>query len=194
VQPGVGAIDPAAVVWATSTAPAARRRAVVVASYSATRSLNTNDASVCGQPLTASSSFTPIGTPPNGSCTSAEAAASRAGSSSTKHTALSLESAMAANDPSSASVGEMMPARNASTREQASPIQGSDVMERRLATRPDQQTGDRRTCATTNPYPGRPAFPSSSRAHGLRRAQITASKPEPATALGRSSAVSIFQR
>ena len=83
----------------------------MVPSYSAIRSLKTSDASVWGQPLTGSSSLTPIGTPPKGRLTSAAAADSRACSSSTKHTALSFESAMAASDPSRASVGEIVPAR-----------------------------------------------------------------------------------
>ena len=54
-----------------------------------------------------------MGTPPKGSETSAVAAVARACSSSTKHTALSDEPAMAASDASSASVGEMVPARKA---------------------------------------------------------------------------------
>ncbi len=69
-----------------------------------------------------------MGTPPKGCDTSAASAVSRACSSSTKHTALSDESATAASDASRASVGEMVPARNASTSEQASSIHGCPVM------------------------------------------------------------------
>src|SRR4051794_16159441 len=60
-----------AVVRPHSTPPASRRRATIVASCDATRSANTRHASVSGHPRTAVSSFTPIGTPPNGSDTSA---------------------------------------------------------------------------------------------------------------------------
>ena len=67
-----------AVVRPTSTAPAARNRCTTVASCGATRSRRTRHASVCGQPPTSVSSLTPTGTPPNGSETSALAAAARA--------------------------------------------------------------------------------------------------------------------
>src|ERR1700675_4082304 len=53
-----------AVVWAVRTAPVARSRVIEVWSYSDTRSLKIIDASVYGQSLTRSSSFTPNGTPP----------------------------------------------------------------------------------------------------------------------------------
>ena len=78
-----------------------------------------------GHPSTGSSSFTPMGTPPKGRCTSAAAAARRAPSSSTEHTALSSDDATAASDPSSASVGEIAPDRKASTNEHASDSHGS---------------------------------------------------------------------
>ena len=65
-----------AVVWPTSTAPPrSRMRSTLRFVYLATRSLNGTDASVYGHPATASSSFTPTGTPPNGRFTSARAAA-----------------------------------------------------------------------------------------------------------------------
>ena len=51
------------VVSPTNTAPAARSRAVSVASWSARSSANGTDACVSGQPCTCASSFTPIGTP-----------------------------------------------------------------------------------------------------------------------------------
>ena len=68
-----------------------------------------------------------MGTPPKGSDTSALAALARACCSSMKHTALRSDAAMAASDASSASVGEMVPARNASTSAQASCIQGRSL-------------------------------------------------------------------
>ena len=80
-----------------------------------------------GQPPTVSSSLIPMGTPPKGSETSAAAAAARAASASRWLKALSSEASMAASDASSASVGEMVPARKASTSEQASPSQGWSV-------------------------------------------------------------------
>src|SRR5438094_754341 len=67
-----------AVVSPTSTAPAPRNRDTCVWSMSDVRSLNTSDASVNGHPFTRSSSFTPMGTPPNGNDTSAAPAAARA--------------------------------------------------------------------------------------------------------------------
>ncbi len=72
-----------AVVCPTGTAPAAWMRCIMVEVNVARRSANTSDASVAGHPSTESSSFTPIGTPPKGCDTSADAAASRARSSST---------------------------------------------------------------------------------------------------------------
>ena len=108
----------------------------MVPSYSAMRSLKTREASVCGQPLTGSSSLTPMGTPPKGRRTSAACADVRACSSSMKQTAFSDDAAMAANEPSRASVGDSSPARKASTREQASPNQGSPVTPVRLLTEP----------------------------------------------------------
>ena len=123
-----------AVVCPTSTAPAERSREVMVPSYSAMRSLSTSDASVWGHPLTGSSSFTPMGTPPKAVCTSADAAADGAFSSSMKHTAFNDDFSIAASDPSSASVGESSPSRKASTSEQASPSQGCPVTHTKLAT------------------------------------------------------------
>jgi acyl-CoA thioesterase len=90
--------------------------------------LNTNDASVAGHPATLSSSFTPVGTPPNGSETSAAAAAARARSGSTNDTALISLASMAASTASSSSAGERSPDRKASTSEQASPNHGVSVM------------------------------------------------------------------
>ena len=55
-----------AVVWAASTAPAARSRATWVESKADIRSAKTSDASVNGQPSTCSSSLTPMGTPAEG--------------------------------------------------------------------------------------------------------------------------------
>src|ERR1700742_4554612 len=54
------------VVSPTNTAPAARRRAVSVASLVAMSCSKTFDACVSGQPLTCASSFTPMGTPAHG--------------------------------------------------------------------------------------------------------------------------------
>ncbi len=74
-----------------------------------------------GQPATWSSSLTPIGTPPNGSDTSAAAAAAVARSRSRWQNAFSGLASMAAKTASSSSTGERSPRRNASTSEQASP-------------------------------------------------------------------------
>ena len=63
------------VVSPNGTAPAPRNRVTSVESWSDVSSLSGMDASVAGQPATWSSSFTPIGTPPNGSDTSALPAA-----------------------------------------------------------------------------------------------------------------------
>jgi len=93
-------------------------------SSSATRSAKITAASVNGHPFTRSSSFTPNGTPPKGSETSAAAAASRARSKSVWLKALSGEASIASMQASSASRGESVPARKASTSEQASPSQG----------------------------------------------------------------------
>src|SRR4051812_39991570 len=55
------------VVRPTGTAPPCpTSRSTNVEVWSATRSANTSDASVYGQPSTGSSSFTPTGSPPNG--------------------------------------------------------------------------------------------------------------------------------
>ena len=70
----------------------------------------------------------PIGTPPNGSETSAEAAADRALSGSRWLKQLSSLPSMAANVASSSSAGDRSPDRKASTSEQASPSQGESVI------------------------------------------------------------------
>src|SRR5580704_15162610 len=67
----------------------------------------------------------PMGTPPNGSDTSADEAVRRAPSGSRWQKAFKDEREIAARDMSSASRGEIDPARNAETREQASPVQTS---------------------------------------------------------------------
>ncbi len=114
-----------AVVWAASTAPAARSRTTWVESNGAVRSAKTSEASVNGHPATGSSSLTPMGTPPKGRDTSAAAAWARAASGSRWLTALRPDDPMAARDASSASVGLRVPARKASTSEQASSSHGS---------------------------------------------------------------------
>ena len=77
----------------------------------AMRSARGTDASVAGQPATASSSLTPIGTPPNGNDTSATPAASVARSRSRWLKALSGLASMAAYTASSSSTGERSPRR-----------------------------------------------------------------------------------
>jgi len=62
----------------------------------------------------------PTGTPPKGRETSAAAAAARAASASIWLKALRSDESMAASEASRASVGLMVPARKASTSEQAS--------------------------------------------------------------------------
>ena len=70
-----------AVVWPASTAPPwSTSRVTSVEVYVATSSANTTLALVAGQPVTWSSSLTPMGTPPKGFDTSAAAAAARAAS------------------------------------------------------------------------------------------------------------------
>ena len=101
---------------------------MVPSSTSDTSSFNASDASVNGQPATRSSSFTPIGTPPKGSDTSASAAAARASSAARCEKALRSEPSMAARQASSASAGDSSLALNASTSEQASPNQGASAM------------------------------------------------------------------
>jgi hypothetical protein len=74
-----------AVVCPASTAPPwSRIRCTMTDVCVATLSLKTTHASVSGQPATSSSSFTPIGTPPNGSDTSARRAAASASSRGVK--------------------------------------------------------------------------------------------------------------
>ena len=84
--------------------------------------------------MTSSSSLMPIGTPPKGSEVSALAAVTRADSASRCEMALSSEEAIAASDSSRASRGEMVPERNASTRETASLSQGEGVIPRSVLT------------------------------------------------------------
>ncbi len=83
----------------------------------------------------------PMGTPPKGRETSADAAAARAASTSRWLKALRPEASMAASEASSASSGLSAPARKASTSEQASPSQGWSVtattLTRRLRRRCD---------------------------------------------------------
>src|SRR5437660_1428383 len=114
-----------AVVWPVSTAPAARRRLMTVASWVDTRSEKTRLASLSGQPSTGSSSLTPTGSPPSGAETSAPATLARAASASKWQKALSRLAPMADRVASSSSKGERSPARNESIREQASPCHGS---------------------------------------------------------------------
>ncbi len=112
-----------AVVWPASTAPPrATIRCTIVAVWVATRSRNGTDASVSGHPSTWVSSFTPMGTPPNGKVTSAAAAADRAASRSSKHTAFRSLASTAAKVASSSSTGDRSPERNASTNPTASPV------------------------------------------------------------------------
>ena len=113
-----------AAVAPTNTAPAARSREVWVVSWVPIRSLKTSDASVYGHPATSSSSLIPMGRPPKGSEVSAAAAVARAASASRWVKALSSEASMADSEASRASVGDTVPDRKASTREQASPCQG----------------------------------------------------------------------
>src|SRR5690606_7238329 len=95
------------VVNPTRTAPpSASIRPALVDVCSATRSRNTAQASVYGQPVTASSSLTPIGTPPNGSDTSAAAAAANARSGSRNENALRSLASIAASVACNSSVGE----------------------------------------------------------------------------------------
>ena len=150
-----------AVVWPARTAPAARSLVTWVESYSATRSLNTSEASVEGHPSTVSSSFTPMGTPPKGRETSADAAAARAASMSRWLKALSPDSSIAANDASRASVGLMAPARNASTSEQASPNHGSTVTSPDATGKPErggsENNGVRRSAMRRRPVDDGPS-------------------------------------
>ncbi len=103
---------------------ASSSRSTTVDVYVAMRSWKTSDASVWGQPSTGSSSLMPVGTPPNGFETSADAAAARARSASTNEKQLRSDASIAASVASSSSTGERSPARNASTSEHASPFQG----------------------------------------------------------------------
>ena len=91
----------------------------------------------------------------------------RACSSSTKQTAFSFDDAMAASDPSRASVGEMVPARKASTSEQASPSHGSAVTHGEPTGRPSLVA--RR----------RPVAPASTRSCGGGRSAPPAAQPRP---------------
>ncbi len=120
-----------AVVRPTGTAPPSPvNRFTTSAVRVAMRSLNTSDAPVSGQPSTASSSLMPTGTPPNGLDTSASLAAASARSGSRNEKQLRSLRSMAASVACSSSTGERSPARNASTREQASSNQGVSVITR----------------------------------------------------------------
>src|SRR4051794_3178728 len=125
-----------AVVAPTGTAPPrSSNRSTTCAVRSATRSAKTNEPSLNGQPRTGSSSLIPVGTPPNGFETSAVAATRYAQSRSRWQNAFSREASIAANVASSSSTGERSPLRNASTSEQASPVQGASVTPGILAPR-----------------------------------------------------------
>ena len=81
-----------------------------------------------GQPSTWSSSLMPAGTPPKGLVRSARSAAARARSGSRKEKQFRSLDPMASSVACSSSLGERSPARNASTRELASPSHGvSDI-------------------------------------------------------------------
>ena len=88
----------------------------------------TSDASVAGQPATGSNSLIPVGTPPNGSETSARAAAARARSGSRYENTFRSEASIAASVASSSSSGDRSPVRKASTSEHASPCHGMSDM------------------------------------------------------------------
>ncbi len=114
-----------AVVCPASTAPPApviRSSCVEVTSLTPSRS--GTDACVYGQPVTWSSSFTPIGTPPNGLLTSAARAAASASSRGVKQNALRSLASIADYTAASSSAGERRPLRYSSTSEHASPCHG----------------------------------------------------------------------
>ena len=82
-----------------------------------------------GQPVTWSSSFTPIGTPPNGLVHVGAAAAARSACSRARwQNAFRSLASMAAYVAASSSTGERSPLRNSSTNEQASPCHGVSPM------------------------------------------------------------------
>src|SRR5215213_2360281 len=83
----------------------------------------------------------PIGTPPNGSDTSADAARSPARSGSREEKALRSLPSTAARTASSSSVGERSPARKASTSEQASPCQGGSGTPQSTTPEPEPRGG-----------------------------------------------------
>ena len=147
-----------AVVCPASTAPPrSRMRWTIVDVAVAIWSANGTEAWVYGQPATSSSSLTPIGTPPNGSETSATPAAIVARSRSTWLKAFSGLASIAANTASSSSTGERSPRRKASTSEQASPVHGVSPM---------RSERSRRTGATGNePSDDRPRIPSGPDGH-----------------------------
>src|SRR4051794_17600209 len=123
-----------AVVLPTGTTPPrSTRRSYWCDEYVATRPRKTSEHSVHGQPATGSSSLMAVGTPPNGSDTSARSAAARAPSGSRKQNAFRSDAPMAASVASSSSTGERSPDRKASTREQASPVQGAADMDEILS-------------------------------------------------------------
>ncbi len=117
-----------AVVCPTGLTPPAMERSMANEVWSPTWSFSATDASVYGQPANGSSSFTPKGTPPSGSRTSASAATARARFSSTWLKALSSLAPMADSVASTSSFGDRSPERNASTSETASPSHGVSVM------------------------------------------------------------------
>ena len=124
-----------AVVSAKLFAPAACNRDTIVEVCVALTSANGTDASVAGQPLTWSSSFTPIGTPPKGSDTSALSARESAASASTNEMAFRLDACTAAKVACNSSRGDLRPVRNSSTSEQASPSHGVSVIKEELTAR-----------------------------------------------------------
>src|SRR5690606_3616213 len=114
-----------AVVNPTGLAPPSwMKRRVVSEVKDATWSLNTSDAPVSGHPCTCSSSLMPTGTPPNGLVRSACRAAANARSGSRNEKQFRSLAAIASSVAWSSSAGDRSPARNASTREHASPSQG----------------------------------------------------------------------
>ena len=118
-----------AVVWPTRTAPPrSRARPGFVLVTVAISSRKTTQAWVSGHPSTWSSSFTPIGTPPNGFDTSAERAAASACSRCRCENTFNSLASMAAYTAVSSSDGLRSPDRNASTRLHASPCHGPSAV------------------------------------------------------------------
>ena len=94
----------------------------------ALRSAKTTQASVYGQPLTASSSLTPSGTPPKGLVMSADFALSSAPCGSRNENAFKLLLSIAASEACNSSTGERSLDLKASTSETASPSHGESVV------------------------------------------------------------------